>query len=108
MADVLEVTGTNWDSEVLQSEQPVLVDFWAPWCMPCRRLAPTIEELARDMQGRAKIAKCNTDEASEVAGRYQIMSIPTLIVFKGGQVVDQMVGVLPKAEIQSKLESHLS
>lgn len=108
MADVLEVTGSNWDSEVLKSEQPVLVDFWAPWCMPCRRLGPTIEELSREMAGRVKIAKCNTDEASDVASRYAIMSIPTLIVFKNGEVVDQMVGALPKAEIQSKLESHLS
>ena len=108
MADVLEVTGANWELEVLQSDQPVLVDFWAPWCGPCRRVTPIVEELSRDLAGRMKVAKCNTDEAQEVASKYQIMSIPTLLIFKGGQVVDQMVGALPKQAIQARVEPHLA
>jgi len=108
MADVLEVTGTNWDQEVLQASQPVLVDFWAPWCGPCRRIAPIVEELSQELAGRVKVAKCNTDDASEVATRYGVMSIPTLLVFKGGEMVDQMIGTLPKQAIQSKVEAHLA
>lgn len=108
MANVLEVTPGNWDSEVMQSEVPVLVDFWAPWCVPCKRIAPVVEELSHDLSGKMKVAKCNTDEAQEIAMRYGIMSIPTLLVFKGGQVVEQLVGLANKQQIQSKLERHMA
>jgi len=108
MANVLEVDAQNWDREVLQAETPVLVDFWATWCGPCKRLAPTIDEISRELSGRVKVAKLNTDEAGEVATRYGIMSIPTLLVFKGGQVVEQMTGLQTKQAIQSRLEQHLA
>ena len=108
MADVLEVTGTNWDQEVLKASEPVLVDFWAPWCGPCRRIAPIVEELSQELAGRVKVAKCNTDDASEVASRYGVMQIPTLLVFKGGEVVEQILGTAGKQAIQSKIEAHLA
>jgi thioredoxin 1 len=108
MADVMELTGSNWEKEVLQSEQPVLVDFWAPWCVPCRQVAPSVEALAEELAGQMKVAKCNTDDAGDVASRYGVFSIPTLLVFKGGEVVDQIVGALPKQAIRAKLEPHLA
>jgi thioredoxin 1 len=108
MADILEVTGKNWEQEVLRSNQPVLVDFWAPWCGPCKRLAPVVEELAHELAGQVKVAKLNIQDEEEVGTRYGVMSIPTLIVFKGGEVVDQIVGLAPKAQIRSKLDPHLA
>jgi len=107
MANALELTGSNWESEVLQSEQPVLVDFWAPWCGPCRAISPTIDQIASENNGRLKVAKVNTDEAPDVASKYGIMTIPTLLLFKGGQVVEQL-GPMPKAAIQSKIDPHLA
>lgn len=106
MADVLEVTGANWDTEVLKSGTPVLVDFWAPWCGPCKRIAPIVDELARDLAGKVKVVKCNTDDAQDLAIRYQVMSIPTLLVFKEGQVVDQIMGAQSKQAIESRLQAH--
>lgn len=108
MANLLEVTESNWESEVLNSPTPVLVDFWATWCQPCLRLAPVVEAVAEDMAGRVKVVKCNTEEARPVAMKYQVMSIPVLMLFKDGKVVEQIVGAgHPKQRIIEKLESHL-
>jgi thioredoxin 1 len=108
MADVAEVNSQNFDDVVLKSEMPVLVDFWAPWCGPCRMIAPHVDALAREMGDRLKVVKLNTDEAQDIATRYGVMSIPTLIVFKGGQIVEQMVGAMQKQQIAAKVEPHLA
>jgi len=108
MADVLEVTDKNWETEVLNSEVPVLVDFWAPWCGPCRALAPTVDAVAKDMGGRLKVVKVNTDNSQALAVKYSVMSIPVLMLFKGGRVVEQILGGgHPKDRIVQKLEPHL-
>lgn len=104
---VKELTDGNWDSEVLQAKGTVLVDFWAAWCGPCRMIAPAIEALAAEFNGRAKVGKLNVDDNPAVAERYRITSIPTLLVFRGGQIVDQRVGGAPKAEIASLIERQL-
>ena len=103
----LEVNDSTFESEVTQSDVPVLVDFWAPWCGPCRMLAPTIDLIATEYEGKAKVVKVNTDEATQVATKLQIASIPTLMIFKGGETVDRMVGALPKDQITSKLDAQL-
>lgn len=104
----MEVTITNQNLEqVLKSSSVVVVDFWATWCGPCRMLAPTVEEVSELMEGKAVVAKCNVDEAREVALKYRIMSIPTLIYFKNGEVVDKTVGVVSKDDIVSKINSLL-
>lgn len=95
---VAEVTDAEWEKEVLQSDQPVLVDFWAAWCGPCRMLAPTVESVAEKFQGKAKVFKLNVDENMESPAKYGIRGIPTLIVFKDGQEVDRHVGVPPNAK----------
>ena len=100
---VLQLTDNNFKEEVLQSTIPVLVDFWAPWCGPCRTLAPTIEELSREYEGKVKVCKLNTDESPETAGGFGISSIPTVLVFKDGQVVDRLVGLNPKKKFQEML-----
>jgi thioredoxin 1 len=97
----------DWTSEVLESEVPVLVDFWAEWCGPCKMIAPTIDELASEYEGRAKVVKLNVDTDGEVASQYGIMSIPALLVFKGGKVVDQMVGNAPKPQIKALIDRAL-
>lgn len=108
MADnVLEITDENFQSSVLESPEPVLVDFWAPWCGPCRMLAPTIDELARDYQGKVRIGKLNTDESRQVAVQHQISAIPTLMLFKGGKVVERVSGLQPKAQLAALLDKHL-
>lgn len=99
----ITITEQNFEQEVLKSDVPVLVDFWATWCQPCKAIAPTIEQLSQEMQG-IKIAKIDVDEQSGLAQQYGIMSVPTLLYFKGGKVMDQMVGVQDKSTIQSKLE----
>ena len=101
----LEVNASNWDSAVIQSDKPVLVDFWAPWCGPCRMLAPTIEKLAVEFAGKAVIAKLNTDVAGEIAGSLGVSAIPTVFVFKGGKVVDRIVGVNPDSKYRTVLNS---
>jgi thioredoxin 1 len=105
--NVLEFTDDNFDAEVLQSAQPVLVDFWAPWCGPCRALAPTIDELSNDFVGKVRVGKLNTDDNPNVASKYGISAIPTVLVFKGGNIVDKFVGVQPKPKMSSVIESHL-
>jgi thioredoxin 1 len=96
----------DWNVEVLQSEELVLVDFWAEWCPPCRKLAPVIDALADEYAGRVKVVKLNVDESPEVAGRYSIFSIPTLLLFRRGEVVEQLVGFRPKDELKTVLDAH--
>jgi thioredoxin 1 len=100
----LHVTNENFDKEVLSSDLPVLVDFWAEWCGPCRMIGPIIDEIAKDLQGKLKVVKVNVDEAQDVAGNYRIMSIPTLLLFKGGEVVTQVVGAMPKDQLLAKIK----
>ncbi len=106
----LEVTDDTFESEVLASEIPVLVDFWAPWCGPCRLAAPVLEKVADEYEGRLKIFKMNVDENREVASGYRIMSIPTMLLFKNGELVDQITGVTPnfESDLKRKVEPHLS
>ena len=101
MANV--VTNTNF-AEMLAGEKPVLVDFWAPWCGPCRILSPTVDEVAAELDGKAVVAKCNVDDCEDIAVKYGIRNIPTLLYFKDGQLADRTVGVVSKQEIVSRLE----
>lgn len=103
----VKLTDASFVDEVLNSDVPVLVDFWATWCGPCLMIAPTIEELATDFEGRAKVCKLDIDENQETAMQFGIRSIPTMLVFKNGEVVDQIVGVAPKKLLSSKLEAQL-
>ncbi|MBU2566407.1 thioredoxin [Patescibacteria group bacterium] len=100
----LVFTDANFDEEVLQSNIPVVVDFWAPWCGPCQMMAPVIDELSGEFEGKIKIGKLNVDENGVKAGGYGIMSIPTMLVFKDGKVVEQIVGAMPKDVLKEKLE----
>ena len=100
-------TTANFQSEVLSSSLPVLVDFWAPWCAPCRMIAPVIAEIANEYAGKLKVARLNVDENQEISARYGVMSIPTLALFKGGVVVDQVVGAVPKRAITTKVDALL-
>jgi len=104
MKHIIEINEANFEAEVLQSNQPVLVDFWAQWCGPCKMLAPLLEEIAVEQNGGAKVTKVNVDENPTLAQRYNIQSIPTLLYFAGGQVRDRTIGVLSKQSIISKLE----
>ncbi|HWE38131.1 MAG TPA: thioredoxin [Isosphaeraceae bacterium] len=104
--NVLEFTDGNFESEVLGSESPVLVDFWAPWCMPCRRLAPTIEKLAADYQGKVKVGKMDTDQNINTPSALRISSIPTVILFQGGREVDRLVGQGEESRFHDMLSKH--
>ena len=107
MAKPIEVTDANFDAQVVQSTTPVVVDFWAVWCGPCRMIAPVVEELATEYAGKVQFAKLNVDENPNVSMKYGIRSIPTLLVFKNGKPVDQIVGAVPKRAIQAKVEAQL-
>jgi len=98
----------NWAEEVEQSTMPVLVDFWAAWCGPCRMIAPIVDELAAEYEGTVKVGKLNVDENQEVAGRYGVMSIPTLMVFRNGQPVERIVGFMPKKELKARIDAALA
>jgi thioredoxin 1 len=102
---VAEFNDTNFDSEVLRASGPVLVDFWAPWCGPCRMIAPVVEELASENTGSIKVGKLNVDDAPNSAQNYGVSSIPTLILFKNGEVVDRFVGVQPKSRLQQAINA---
>jgi len=108
MSALPEVTTTTFSDQVLESETPVLVDFWAPWCGPCRMLAPVVEKLAVSVGDQAKFVKLNTDQHPEIAGRYQVSGIPCLILFKGGQAVDRIVGFVPEQQIAGMLARHIA
>ena len=108
MSAPTDTTDATFDQDVLQAETPVLVDFWAPWCGPCRMVAPIVEELAEEYDGKVKFVKLNTDENPAIAGQFGIRSIPTLLVFKGGETVGQIVGFRPKGELAKRLDEALA
>jgi thioredoxin 1 len=108
MGKYVEVTDSTFEQEVIKSEIPVLVDFWAVWCAPCRIIAPMIEEIANEKQGKLKVVKLDVDNNQQTAMKYGIRSIPTLLVFKNGQIVDQLIGAVPKSLLESKLLKHIS
>jgi thioredoxin 1 len=104
----MEVTDANFDDEVLKSDKPVLVDFWAIWCGPCKMVAPVVEEIAKEYNGKLKVGKMDVDANPDVALRFGIRSIPTLMVFKGGKPVDQIIGALPKKNLLDKILPHVT
>lgn len=104
---VLTITKDNFQTEILDAAEPALIDYWAPWCSPCRMIAPIVDEVAQEFEGKIKVGKVNVDENKEIATEYGVMSIPTLIVFKGGKAVDRVVGFKPKNELKALLEKHL-
>jgi thioredoxin 1 len=105
--NVAQVSDASFEGDILKSEVPVLVDFWAPWCGPCRSVAPIVDDLANEYAGKLKVAKINVDESTEVAMRYQITSIPTFIVFKNGEVADRALGALPRSEFVKLIDRNL-
>jgi len=105
---VFEVTDANFDQSVLKAQEPVMVDFWAAWCGPCRALAPVVDELASSYNGRVKVAKMDVDKNAATPQRYQVRGIPTLLIFKGGQLKEQIVGYVPKETIEKAIERTLS
>jgi len=107
MGKTIELNDSNFD-EAIKGDKPVLVDFWAEWCGPCKMIGPVVEELAGDYEGKAIVAKVNVDENPQVAGRFGIRSIPTLLVFKGGQIVDKQVGAVPKSVLAQKLAAQVA
>lgn len=109
MSKALDILKKDFDNEVLKSEVPVLVDFWAPWCMPCRMMSPILDELATSLDGKVKIVKVDTENAEnqDLALQYQIQSIPNMKLFKGGEVIEEFVGMRSKEDLQASLEKHL-
>ncbi|MBI1993390.1 MAG: thioredoxin [Deltaproteobacteria bacterium] len=108
MATIVQVGDDNFEAEVLRSNIPVLIDFWAPWCGPCKSIAPVIEELARDYEGRLKVAKLNVDENPVTPSRYAVRGIPNLLILKGGAVKEQLIGAVPKSRLVQAIESVLA
>jgi thioredoxin 1 len=106
--DTMKVEDSTWDTEVMKASELVMVDFWAVWCGPCQMVAPIIDELAKEYAGKLKVRKLNTDENPEVAGRYQVMSIPTILFFKNGQPVEKLVGARPKRQFKEVIDSLLA
>ena len=104
---VLSVTDKDFEEQVLKSDLPVLVDFWAEWCGPCRMVSPIVDEIAGELQDKLKVVKVNVDEAQDLAGKYQVMSIPTLLLFKGGDPVEQIVGAMSKDQLLEKINPKL-
>jgi thioredoxin len=104
---VVQFTDANFEQEVLKSEKPVLVDFWAPWCAPCRKVGPVVEELAESYNGRVKVGKVNVDDNSKTAEAYNVMTIPTLVLFNKGGVMDKLVGALPKERLEKLIKKAL-
>ena len=104
---VLNVTGKDFEGEVLKSDLPVLVDFWAEWCGPCRMVSPIVDEVAEELQGKLKVVKVNVDDAQDLASNYEVMSIPTLILFKGGEPVEQIVGAVAKDQLSEKINAKI-
>jgi len=104
---VKEISLENFEQEVISSNVPVLLDCWAPWCMPCRVVSPVVEELSNEYEGKVKFGKLNVDESQEIAVRFGIMSIPTLLIFKGNKLVDQIIGAVPKERIKENLDNIL-
>lgn len=107
MAQPIHLSDSSFEQEVVKSDLPVLIDFWAAWCGPCRMIAPVIDELANDYDGKAKICKLDVDSNQQTAMQFGIRSIPTILIFKGGEVVDTIVGAVPKEQILNKLKSHI-
>ena len=108
MATIVQVGDDNFEAEVLRSDIPVLIDFWAPWCGPCKSIAPVIEELARDYEGRLKVAKLNVDENPVIPSRYAVRGIPNLLILKGGAVKEQLIGAVPKSRLVQAIENVLT
>lgn len=107
-SDVLRVDDSTWDVDVMKASELVMVDFWAVWCGPCQMVAPIIDELAQEYAGKLKVRKLNTDESPEIAGRYQVMSIPTILFFRNGQPVEKLVGARPKRQFKELIDSLLA
>ncbi len=105
---IIEISDSNFESEVVKSDVPVLVDFWAPWCGPCKAIAPIVEEISSTYEGKIKVGKMNVDENQSTTMKYGIRSIPTIIMFKGGEAVDQIIGAVPKGEIEKVVERSLA